>query len=167
MGRGVGRLLVKSKSGLFWMSTKLLRVKLGKFWWRDKTDPDWGTNYGKASAIVTAKVADIITPQLCTEEVPAIVGCGNARSSKNWSRSDNFLHCRRGRRRLCEGLLPCNRNTPKLAHTRTQNFWWTWVIRTFGLSAIPNDGVARLEFIIANHIQLFGWFIWRSWRMIS
>jgi pyruvate, water dikinase len=91
--------------------------------------------------------------------VPAIVGCGNATEILKTGQ-EVTVSCAEGEEgQVYAGLLPFEvQEVPldNLPRTRTQILMNVGnPAEAFSLSAIPNDGIglARTEFIIANHIQ--------------
>ncbi|MBD2777517.1 phosphoenolpyruvate synthase [Iningainema tapete] len=160
-GRAVGEAISQGKAHLIMDVQKLDRFKAGEVLVTDRTDPDWEPIMKKASAIITNTGGRTCHAAIIARElgVPAIVGCGNATQVlKNGQ--EVTVSCAEGEEgRVYEGLLPFEvQEVPleNLPRTRTQ------ILMNVGnpqealsLSAIPNDGVglARTEFIIANHIQ--------------
>ncbi len=91
--------------------------------------------------------------------IPAVVGCGNATTTLTTG-EDITVSCAEGETgKVYRGLLPYQVeeiHLEKLPHIRTKIMMNVGnPEEAFGLSAIPNDGVglARMEFIIANHIK--------------
>jgi pyruvate,water dikinase len=115
----------------------------------------------KASAIVTNSGGRTCHAAIIAREmgIPAIVGCGNATKLIKTGQ-EITVSCAEGETgKVYTGLLPYEvQEIPleKLPHTRTQIMMNVGnPEEAFGYSAIPNDGVglARMEFIIANHIK--------------
>jgi pyruvate,water dikinase len=115
----------------------------------------------KASAIVTNQGGRTCHAAIIAREmgIPAIVGCGNATTVLQ-SGQEVTVSCAEGEEgRVYQGLLPFEIKEvalENLPQTRTKILMNVGnPEEAFSLSAIPNDGVglARLEFIIANHIQ--------------
>jgi pyruvate,water dikinase len=115
----------------------------------------------KASAIVTNQGGRTCHAAIIAREmgIPAIVGCGNATGVIK-SDQELTVSCAEGEEgRVYAGLLPFTLletpidNLPKLNTQILMNVGNPE--EAFGLSAIPCDGVglARMEFIIANHIK--------------
>jgi pyruvate, water dikinase len=116
----------------------------------------------KASAIVTNQGGRTCHAAIIARElgIPAIVGCGNATRLIRTG-EEITVSCAEGEAgRVYRGLLPYEVRELKineLPTTRTQIFMNVGnPEEAFGLRNIPNDGVGltRMEFIIANHIQI-------------
>lgn len=160
-GRAVGEAISQGKAHLILDVKKLEQFKAGEVLVTDRTDPDWEPIMKKASAIITNTGGRTCHAAIIARElgVPAIVGCGNATEMlKNGQ--EVTVSCAEGEDgRVYEGLLPFEvQEVPleNLPRTRTQILMNVGNPQeAFSLSAIPCDGVglARTEFIIANHIQ--------------
>lgn len=127
----------------------------------NRTDPDWEPIMKKASAIVTNSGGRTCHAAIIAREmgIPAIVGCGNATKIIK-AGQEITVSCAEGETgKVYKGLLAYEvQEIPleKLPRTRTQIMMNVGnPEEAFGYSAIPNDGVglARMEFIIANHIK--------------
>ena len=115
----------------------------------------------KASAIVTNQGGRTCHAAIIAREmgIPAIVGCGDA-SSAIATGQEVTVSCSEGEEgRVYAGLIPFaieETLLDKLPRTRTKILMnVSNPEEAFGLAAIPCDGVglARFEFIIANHIK--------------
>ncbi len=127
----------------------------------DKTDPDWEPIMKKAAAIVTNQGGRTCHAAIIARElgIPAIVGSENATGVLKTGQ-EITVSCAEGEvGYVYEGVLPFEVSElplDKLPKPHTQILMNIGNPEdAFSLSAIPNDGVglARLEFIIANHIQ--------------
>ncbi len=127
-----------------------------------KTDPDWEPIMKKASAIVTNQGGKTCHAAIIAREmgVPAIVGTHNAIGALKTGQ-EVTVSCAQGEEgKVYAGILPfevTEVELSKLPRTRTQIMMNVGnPSEAFGLATIPNDGVglARLEFIIANHIKV-------------
>ena len=127
----------------------------------NKTDPDWEPIIKKAGAIVTNQGGRTCHAAIIAREmgIPAIVGGGNATEVLKTGQ-ELTISCAEGDEgRVYKGLLPFEvkeTTLEDLPRTRTQIFMNVGnPEQAFSLASIPCDGVglARLEFIIANHIQ--------------
>jgi len=116
----------------------------------------------QASAIVTDQGGRTCHAAIIAREmgIPAIVGCGNATQSIA-SRQSVTVCCSEGEAgKVYEGLLPFDVEQvtlDDLPKTRTQILMNVGnPDQAFSLASIPADGVglARLEFIITNHIKV-------------
>jgi pyruvate, water dikinase len=127
----------------------------------DKTDPDWEPVMKKASAIVTNQGGRTCHAAIIARElgIPAIVGTENATGMLKTGQ-EITVSCAEGEvGYVYDGVLPFEVSElplDKLPRPHTQILMNIGNPEdAFSLSAIPSDGVglARLEFIIANHIQ--------------
>ncbi|BAY73595.1 phosphoenolpyruvate synthase [Nostoc linckia NIES-25] len=127
----------------------------------NRTDPDWEPIMKRASAIVTNQGGRTCHSAIIAREIgiPAIVGCGNATTVLKTGQ-EITISCAEGETgRVYQGLLSYQVQElalESLPHIRTK------IMMNVGnpeealsYAAIPNDGVglARMEFIIANHIK--------------
>jgi pyruvate,water dikinase len=160
-GRAVGSAISQGKVRLILNVDKIEQFQAGEVLVTDKTDPDWEPIMKKASAIITNSGGRTCHAAIIARElgVPAIVGCGNAMEILSQGQ-EVTVSCAEGEEgRVYQGLLPFEVQEvalEKLPRTRTQILMNVGnPEEAFRLSAIPNDGVglARTEFIIANHIQ--------------
>jgi pyruvate,water dikinase len=162
IGRSVGEAISQGKAHLILDVHKLDNFQAGEVLVTEKTDPDWEPIMKKASAIVTNQGGRTCHAAIIAREigVPAIVGCSNATAVLKTGQ-EVTISCAEGEEgRVYAGLLPYEvRELPleNLPRTRTKILMNVGNPgEAFSRSAIPNDGVglARLEFIIANHIQV-------------
>ncbi|MDF5728518.1 MAG: phosphoenolpyruvate synthase [Rhizonema sp. PD38] len=160
-GRAVGEAISQGKVHLILDVHKLDRFKAGDVLVTDRTDPDWEPIMKKASAIITNTGGRTCHAAIIARElgVPAIVGCGNATEILKVNQ-EITVSCAGGEEgHVYAGLLPFEvEEVPleNLPRTRTEILMNVGNPQeAFSLSAIPNNGVglARTEFIIANHIQ--------------
>lgn len=160
-GRAVGEMIGQGKARVILDVHQIDQFKAGEVLVTNRTDPDWEPIMKKASAIVTNQGGRTCHAAIIAREmgIPAIVGCGDATTALETGQ-EITVSCAEGEEgRAYEGLLPFNINEVQLTNlprTRTQILMNVGnPEEAFGLSAIPNDGVglARMEFIIANHIQ--------------
>lgn len=161
-GRSVGEAIGQGKARVILDVHKIDQFQAGEVLVTNKTDPDWEPIMKKASAIVTNQGGRTCHAAIIAREmgIPAIVGCGDATSVLE-NGQEITVSCSEGEEgRVYAGLLPFEVREvalENLPRTRTQIMMNVGnPEEAFGLSAIPNDGVglARLEFIIANHIQV-------------
>jgi pyruvate,water dikinase len=160
-GRSVGEMIGQGKARVILDVHRLGEFQLGEVLVTNRTDPDWEPIMKKASAIVTNSGGRTCHAAIIAREmgIPAIVGCGNATKLIKTGQ-EITVSCAEGETgKVYAGLLPYEvQEIPleKLPHTRTQIMMNVGnPEEAFGYSAIPNDGVglARMEFIIANHIK--------------
>ncbi|NJO75749.1 MAG: phosphoenolpyruvate synthase [Leptolyngbyaceae cyanobacterium RM1_406_9] len=160
-GRAVGEMIGQGKAKVILDVHKIDQFQPGEVLVTNRTDPDWEPIMKKASAIVTNQGGRTCHAAIIAREmgIPAIVGCGNATTVLKTGQ-EITVSCAEGEEgRVYEGLLSFSvKEIPleTLPRTRTQILMNVGnPEEAFSLSAIPNDGVglARMEFIIANHIQ--------------
>ncbi len=128
----------------------------------NKTDPDWEPIMKKASAIVTNQGGRTCHAAIIAREmgIPAIVGCGSATKDIQTGQEVTVSCAEGGQGKVYAGLIPFTveeTQLDNLPQTKTQILMNVGnPEKAFSLSALPCDGVglARLEFIIANHIKV-------------
>ncbi|HEY9873436.1 MAG TPA: phosphoenolpyruvate synthase [Candidatus Obscuribacterales bacterium] len=161
-GRSVGEAIGQGKARVILDARKLELFQAGEVLVTAKTDPDWEPIMKKASAIVTNQGGRTCHAAIIARElgIPAIVGSTNATDVLKTGQ-DLTVSCAEGDEgRVYSGLLPYELHEiplENLPRTRTKIMMNVGnPEEAFSLSAIPNDGVglARLEFIIANHIKI-------------
>jgi pyruvate,water dikinase len=161
-GRSVGESIGQGKARVILDAQKIDLFHPGEVLVTDKTDPDWEPIMKKAGAIVTNKGGRTCHAAIIAREmgIPAIVGCGDATKLLKTGQ-DITVSCAEGDEGLVyEGLLPYEVQEvalENLPRTRTKIMMNAGnPEEVFKLAAIPCDGVglARLEFIIANHIKI-------------
>ena len=162
IGRAVGEMIGQGKVRTIVDLRRLDEFQTGDVLVTTRTDPDWEPIMKKASAVITNQGgrtchAAIIAREL---EIPAIVGCDNATDILS-DGQEVTVSCAEGEDgHVYDGLLPFaieHLEIDALPATRTKIMMNVGNPReAFRLSLIPNDGVglARTEFIIANHIKV-------------
>ncbi|MBF2072208.1 MAG: phosphoenolpyruvate synthase [Synechococcales cyanobacterium C42_A2020_086] len=160
-GRAVGEMIGQGRARVILDVHKIDQFRPGEVLVTNKTDPDWEPIMKQASAIVTNQGGRTCHAAIIAREmgIPAIVGCGNATGTIQTGQ-DVTVSCAEGEEgRVYAGLVPFEVQETalnSLPRTRTQILMNVGnPEEAFGLAAIPCDGVglARLEFIIANHIK--------------
>ncbi|MBF1991372.1 phosphoenolpyruvate synthase [Fischerella thermalis] len=160
-GRAVGSAISQGKARVISEVSKIDQFQPGEVLVTDRTDPDWEPIMKHARAIITNSGGRTCHAAIIARElgVPAIVGCGNATEVIKTGQ-EVTVSCAEGEEgKVYPGLLPFDVQEvalEDLPRTRTQILMNVGNPQeAFSLSAIPNDGVglARTEFIIANHIQ--------------
>ncbi|MFQ4141332.1 phosphoenolpyruvate synthase [Chlorogloeopsis sp. ULAP02] len=160
-GRAVGSAISQGKVRVIIEADKIEQFQPGEVLVTERTDPDWEPIMKKASAIITNSGGRTCHAAIIARElgVPAIVGCGNATEILKTGQ-EVTVSCAEGEEgRVYLGLLPFEVQEvllEDLPRTNTQILMNVGNPQeAFNLSTIPNDGVglARTEFIIANHIQ--------------
>ncbi|MBD1808152.1 phosphoenolpyruvate synthase [Microcoleus sp. FACHB-SPT15] len=161
-GRAVGAAIGQGKARVILDVSQINLFQPGEVLVTNRTDPDWEPIMKKASAIITNQGGRTCHAAIIAREmgIPAIVGCGDATDVLNTGQ-EVTISCADGEEgKVYSGLLPFEvKEIPldNLPRTRTQILMNVGnPVQAFGLSAIPCDGVglARLEFIIANYIQV-------------
>ena len=160
-GHSVGEAIGAGKARLILDAHRMSEFQSGEILVTDKTDPDWEPVMKKASAIVTNQGGRTCHAAIIARElgIPAIVGTENATGVLKTGQ-DITVSCAEGEIGFVyEGVLPFEVSELALDQIPKPQ---TQILMNIGnpedafsLAAIPNDGVglARLEFIIANHIQ--------------
>ena len=161
-GRAVGERIGQGQARIIADTSRILDFEAGEVLITGRTDPDWEPIMKKASAIVTNQGGRTCHAAIIARElgIPAIVGCGDATEKL---RSGEWLtvSCAEGEEgRVYAGKVPFEVTETSLESLPTTR---TKILMNIGnpdeafrLAAIPCDGVglARLEFIIANHIKV-------------
>ncbi len=160
-GRAVGEMIGQGKAKVILDVHKIDEFEPGEVLVTNKTDPDWEPIMKRASAIVTNQGGRTCHAAIIAREmgIPAIVGCGNATGVLTTGQ-EVTISCSEGEEgRVYAGLVPFEvqeTQLDNLPRTRTKILMNVGnPEEAFGLSSLPCDGVglARLEFIIANHIK--------------
>jgi pyruvate, water dikinase len=160
-GRAVGEAIGQGKARVILDVSEIADFEAGEVLVTNKTDPDWEPIMKKASAIVTNSGGRTCHAAIIAREmgIPAIVGTGDAAKVLQ-NNQEITVSCAEGEEgKVYAGLVPFEVQESaidNLPRTRTQILMNVGnPEEAFGLSAIPCDGVglARLEFIIANHIK--------------
>lgn len=160
-GRAVGEAIGQGKARVIMDVHQIDRFQAGEVLVTNKTDPDWEPIMKKASAIVTNQGGRTCHAAIIAREmgIPAIVGCGDATGVLKTGQEVTIC-CSEGEEgKVYAGLVPFEiqeTQLDNLPRTKTKILMNVGnPEEAFGLSAIPCDGVglARFEFIIANHIK--------------
>ncbi len=160
-GRSVGASIGQGKAHVILDVSQIHLFQPGEVLVTNKTDPDWEPSMKKASAIVTNQGGRTCHAAIIAREmgIPAIVGSGNATDVLKTGQEVTISCAEGDEGRVYKGLLPFEVKETALEdlpRTRTQILMNVGnPDQAFSLASIPCDGVglARLEFIIANHIQ--------------
>jgi pyruvate, water dikinase len=161
-GRAVGEMIGQGKVRIILDVRKLAEFQEGEVLVTGRTDPDWEPIMKRASAVVTNQGGRTCHAAIIARElgIPAIVGCDHATELLN-DGQEVTVSCAEGEEgRVYEGLLPFEVQEIQLndlPQTRTKVMMNVGNPQeAFRLSMIPNSGVglARTEFIIANHIKV-------------
>ncbi|WP_008316803.1 phosphoenolpyruvate synthase [Leptolyngbya sp. PCC 6406] len=161
-GRAVGAMVGNGPACVILDVQEIEQFRPGEVLVTAKTDPDWEPIMKQAAAIVTDQGGRTCHAAIIARElgIPAIVGCGNATSAVKTGQAVT-VSCAEGEDGyVYEGALPFEVKEmalDTLPTTRTKVMMNVGnPDMAFGLAALPNEGVglARMEFIIANHIQV-------------
>lgn len=160
-GRAVGEMIGQGRVRVIQDVSQINAFQPGEVLVTYKTDPDWEPIMKQAAAIVTNQGGRTCHAAIIARElgIPAIVGCGDA-TDKIPNGQMVTVSCSEGEEgRVYDGLLSFSIQETYLEQLPTTI---TQVLvnvgnpeQAFRLAALPCDGVglARLEFIIANHIK--------------
>ncbi|MEZ6063678.1 MAG: phosphoenolpyruvate synthase [Planctomycetaceae bacterium] len=161
-GRAVGERIGQGPVHVITNASQLGDFRAGEVLVTDKTDPDWEPIMKIAAAIVTNRGGRTCHAAIVSRELglPAIVGTIQGTELLR-NGQQVTVSCAEGDTGVVyEGLLPFEVETTSLKDLSRPK---TKVMmnaanpeEAFGLSQIPNDGVglARMEFIINNHIRI-------------
>ena len=160
-GHSVGEAIGTGKARLILDAQRMNEFQKGEVLVTDKTDPDWEPIMKQASAIVTNQGGRTCHAAIIARElgIPAIVGTERATGVLKQGQEITVCCAEGNIGYVYEGILPFEVKEvalEKMPPLKTQIFMNIGNPRdAFGVASIPNDGVglARLEFIIANHIQ--------------
>ena len=162
IGRAVGEMIGQGAVRTIVDLRKLDEFQEGEVLVTTRTDPDWEPIMKKASAVITNQGGRTCHAAIIARElgIPAIVGCDNATEILKDGQTVT-VSCAEGEDgHVYDGLLPFaieHLELDALPSIRTKIMMNVGNPReAFRLSMIPNDGVglARTEFIIANHIKV-------------
>lgn len=160
-GRSVGEMIGQGQARVILDVSQINLFQAGEVLVTNRTDPDWEPIMKKASAIVTNSGGRTCHAAIIAREmgIPALVGCGNATTILE-TEQEITVSCAEGETgQVYSGLLKFEiqeLTLDNLPRTRTKIMMNVGnPEEALGLTAIPNDGVglARMEFIIANHIK--------------
>jgi pyruvate,water dikinase len=160
-GRSVGAAIGQGKAQVIRSVSQINQFRPGEVLITNRTDPDWEPIMKQASAIVTNQGGRTCHAAIIAREmgIPAIVGCNDA-TEKISTGQDVTISCSEGDEgHVFTGLLPYEVHETaldNLPRTKTQILMNVGnPEQAFGFASYPADGVglARLEFIIANHIK--------------
>ncbi|HMT09367.1 MAG TPA: phosphoenolpyruvate synthase [Pyrinomonadaceae bacterium] len=142
--------------------SKLNTFKEGEILVTSMTDPAWEPIMKRASAIVTDRGGRTCHSAIISRElgIPCIVGSGDA-TEKVKNGTEITVSCAEGERgNIYYGKIDYKVEKQKIVETERPNTQIMMNVgdpdHAFAVSRLPNDGVglARLEFIINNHIGI-------------
>ncbi len=159
-GRAIGQKIGAGPVRVVANASQMDRVQAGDVLVTDMTDPNWEPVMKRASAIVTNRGGRTCHAAIIARElgIPAVVGCGDA-TARLTEGALVTVSCAEGDTGyIYEGLVETevsevkSRTLPELNLKVMMNLGNPEL--AFEFAQIPNDGVglARLEFIINNHI---------------
>jgi pyruvate,water dikinase len=161
-GRSIGERIGAGKARIINDASHLHDLQPGEILVTDKTDPDWEPIMKRASAIITNRGGRTCHAAIVSRELglPAIVGAVKATEVLR-NGQDITVNCSEGETGLVHaGKLSFHReevNVKSMRRPRTRIMMnVAKPDEVFSLASIPNDGVglARMEFIIGNQIQI-------------
>jgi len=161
-GQAVGEMIGNGQARVIRSVQNIGDFQPGEVLITQRTDPDWEPIMKRASAIVTDQGGRTCHAAIIAREmgIPAIVGCGNATTTVRTGQAVTIT-CAEGEvGKVYSGLIPFEVEETEIANLprpRTQIMMNVGnPEEAFSLAEIPCDGVglARLEFIIANHIRV-------------
>lgn len=161
LGRSVGEMVGQGKARVIMDVKEINLFNEGEVLITRRTDPDWEPIMKKASAIVTDQGGRTCHAAIIAREmgIPAVVGCGDATSAVQTGQDVTVSCCEGEDGNIYEGLLKfevTETALDNLPETKTKVLMNVGnPEQAFSLANLPADGVglARLEFIIANHIK--------------
>lgn len=161
-GRSVGERIAHGRVRMIRDAAQMAELQEGEVLVTEKTDPDWEPIMKRAAAIVTNRGGRTCHAAIVSRElgVPAIVGCIRATEALH-DGQDVTISCAEGDKGIVyDGHLKFEITRTSLTGNERPATKLMMNVASpdeaFSLSFIPNDGVglARMEFIINNHIQI-------------
>ncbi|MEO1001477.1 MAG: phosphoenolpyruvate synthase [Cyanobacteria bacterium J06638_7] len=161
-GRAIGASVSSGRARVLRDPGEIRRFLPGDLLVSERTDPDWEPILKRASGVITNQGGRTCHAAIIAREmgITAIVGCGDATTRINDGERITASCCEGDEGRVYRGELPFRIEEQELTDlpaTRTHILMNVGnPEEAFKLAAIPCDGVglARLEFIIANHIRV-------------
>ncbi len=160
-GRAVGEKIGQGLVRVILDVSRIDKFKPGEILVTEKTDPDWEPIMKQAGAIVTNQGGRTCHAAIIARElgIPAIVGCNDATKVLK-TKQEVTVSCTEGEEgRVYEGLVPFTVEETQLDNLPRPHTQILMNVgnpeQAFSLASLPSDGVglARLEFLIANHIK--------------
>ena len=161
-GRAIGASVSTGPARILHAPSEIQRFQQGDLLVTNRTDPDWEPILKRASGVVTNQGGRTCHAAIIAREmgITAIVGAGHATEVISDGDTITLSCCEGDEGRVYPGALPFSveeRDVGQLPPTRTQILMNVGnPEEAFNLASIPCDGLglARLEFIIANHIRV-------------
>ena len=162
IGQAVGEKIGAGCAHIVTDVNKLQEVQPGEVLVAQNTDPDWEPVMRRVAAIVTDQGGRTAHAAIVSREfgIPCIVGTGNATQVLSTGRNVTVCCSEGSEGHVYDGRLPfevehVEASTLPETHTKVMLIVGD-PAQAFHLAAIPNEGVglARLEFIVTNHIGI-------------
>ncbi|MFO8236963.1 MAG: phosphoenolpyruvate synthase [Prochlorococcaceae cyanobacterium] len=161
-GRAIGSSVSSGRARILQDPGEIRRFNPGDLLVTERTDPDWEPILKRASGVITNQGGRTCHAAIIAREmgITAIVGSGDATERISDGEEITASCCEGDEGRVYRGELPFRveeQELGELPDTRTRILMNVGnPEEAFKLAAIPCDGVglARLEFIIANHIRV-------------
>ncbi len=161
-GRAIGASVSSGRARIINDPSEIQRFEKGDLLVTVRTDPDWEPILRRASGVITDQGGRTCHAAIIAREmgITAIVGTGDGTSRIADGEVITVSCCEGDVGRVYRGTLPFHveeQNIDELPTTRTRILMNVGnPEEAFSLAAIPCDGVglARLEFIIANHLRV-------------
>lgn len=161
-GRAIGASVSSGSARILRHPSELQRFQEGDLLVTERTDPDWEPILKRARGVITNQGGRTCHAAIIAREmgITAIVGADKATERLCDGEMITASCCEGDEGRVYRGALPFHveeRNIGDLPQTKTQILMNVGnPEEAFNLASIPCDdvGLARLEFIIANHIRV-------------
>ncbi|MEN9766593.1 MAG: phosphoenolpyruvate synthase [Cyanobacteriota bacterium] len=161
-GRAIGASISSGPARILHHPSEIQHFENGDLLVTDRTDPDWEPILKRASGVVTNQGGRTCHAAIIAREmgITAIVGAGDATERISDGELITVSCCEGDEGRVYRGAVPFHMEEQELGHLPSTN---TQILinignpeEAFNLASLPCDGVglARLEFIIANHIRV-------------
>jgi pyruvate,water dikinase len=161
-GRAVGARIATGVARVVTHVAELSEFQTGEVLVADTTMPDWGTVMKKAAAVVTNRGGRTCHAAIVAREfgIPAVVGCDDA-TTKIRTGDEITVSCAHGAvGQVYPGIVAFTRNQIDLSGLPRPHVHLMVNVGNpevaFQTALLPNDGVglARMEFIVAEHIKV-------------
>jgi pyruvate,water dikinase len=161
-GRAIGASVSSGRARILRHPSEIQRFESGDLLVTERTDPDWEPILKRASGVITNQGGRTCHAAIIAREmgITAIVGAGDATDRIADGSTITASCCEGDEGRVYSGALPFRveeSDIGELPPTRTRILMNVGnPEEAFSQAAIPCDGVglARLEFLIANHIRV-------------
>ncbi len=161
-GRAIGASVSSGRARILRHPSEIQRFEPGDLLVTERTDPDWEPILKRASGVITNQGGRTCHAAIIAREmgITAIVGAGDATERIADGDTITASCCEGDEGRVYRGALPFRveeSDIGELPPTRTRILMNVGnPEEAFSQAAIPCDGVglARLEFVIANHIRV-------------